>query len=500
MKITKYLSCLFLAGTLASCGEDFLNDMPSGTATGDQIADQASKDPEKILASQISGCYTNWNLNHAMGTSDINSHQDTGFGGIMLLSDIMSNDISLVMAGDPWHYDHELDYYAEQYVRSRWPWAFFYTVISSANDVIAVVDEENTTESGRHILGQALAFRGISYAYLAQFYQKTYADGDNKSLPCVPIRLTDKEAGGVDGRATVEQVYQRAETDLLRAVELLEGYKRPDKTTIDRQVAQGLLSRVYLVMNRWQDAADMANAARQGYTLNTIEEVQECNYQNLSDKEVMWGFDVIESNKQIFASWASWRSVDGPGYAGYEVGAYQLIDARLYNSIPEDDVRHYQFIAPDDNVSIAGNEIPAYANMKFPFVSQWLGDVVYMRVAELYLTEAEALFRAGNASGANAVMAEFMPNRVLDWTPSVGGFNAETIYLQRRAELWGEGFGYFDCRRLKQDLVRNYEGTNESASMQKNIPYNSYQWTYQLPLSEIRDNDAISPEDQNPLE
>lgn len=36
--------------------------------------------------------------------------------------------------------------------------------------------------------------------------------------------------------------------------------------------------------------------------------------------------------------------------------------------------------------------------------------------------------------------------------------------------------------------------------MQKNIPYNSYQWTYQLPLSEIRDNDAISPEDQNPLE
>lgn len=503
MKITKYLSCLFLAGTLTSCGEDFLNDMPSGVATGEQIEEEASKDPEKILKAQIYGCYINWNLNNPMGAnSGINAHQGTGFGGIMLLSDMMSNDISLAMAGDPWSFDHSLQYYSEQYIRSNWPWSFFYTVISSANEVIATVDEENASGVMLSYLGQALALRGISYAYLAQFYQKTYADGNNKTLPCVPIRLSSRESGSIESRATVEQVFERAEKDLLHAIALLEGYERPkdDKTIIDRQVAQGLLSRVYLVMNRWQDAADMAHAAREGYELNTIEEAMDWNYQDIDNKEVMWGFDVIESNKRYYASWASWRSYNGPGYAGYQVGAYQLIDARLYSSIPENDVRHIQFVAPGETEMVNGTEIPEYVSLKFPNVSNFLGDVIYMRVAEMYLTEAEALYKAGNPTGANAVMAEFMPYRVVDWTAPLGGFSSEAIYLQRRAELWGEGFGYFDCRRLKQDLVRRYEGTNEIANMQFNIPYSSYQWTYQLPLSEINNNEAISPADQNPLQ
>lgn len=73
-----------------------------------------------------------------------------------------------------------------------------------------------------------------------------------------------------------------------------------------------------------------------------------------------------------------------------------------------------------------------------------------------------------------------------------------SIYKQRRIELYGEGFGYTDCLRLKQDLVRDYEGSNEAPALKKNIPHTSYKWIFQVPQNEIRDNDAISDADQNP--
>lgn len=494
MKVTKYLTLLLAGALTVSCGEDFLNDMDSSTVTPEQINDQASEDADKVLSSQLKGCYTNWNLyNPSSGRDDIIEHESRGFGGIMLLSDAMGNDISLALgSGDPWHFDHTLDYNAEQYNRASWPWKFFYTQIASDNDLISVIDEENATDDTRHMLGQAYAFRGISHAYLAQFYQKTYADAKEKL--CVPIRLTDKETS-VEGRATVEQVYAQAEKDLLKAIEYLDGYTRTDKQEIDKQVAQGLLARVYLVMNRWADAATMANAARQGYTLNSTTDALQWNYQDLDNSEVLWGWIPTESTKGYYASWASWRSLDGPGYASTSVGAIQLMDAALYASIPDNDVRKQLYVAPADETE----DVPALASMKFPYVQQWLGQVVYMRVSELYLIEAEGLLMSGDATGAARTMAEFMPSRVEGWT-APSAYTQESIYKQRRIELWGEGFTYFDHIRLRQDLVRTYEGTNEPVGSQANISNTSYKWVYQIPLSEINDNDAITEDDQNPVE
>lgn len=497
MKTTKYLAILFAAGTLCSCGDDFLNELPSTTVTPDQVNDAAKEDADKVLSSQLKGCYTNWNTRAGISSNDINNHMSRGFGGIMMLSDVMSNDISLALGGgDPWHFDHVLDYNQEQYVRANWPWSYFYTVIKSANDLINVVNEDDANQAMLNIVGQAYAFRGISEAYLAQFYQKTYAD--SKEKPCVPLRLSDNETS-IDGRATVEQVFEQAEKDLLKAIDYLDGYQRPDKQSIDKQVAQGLLSRVYLVMNRWEDAAKMAHDAREGYFLNDLQEAVDWNYQDLDNHEVMWGYAPTTTTTLMFASWASWHSVDGPGYGGAAVGAFQLIDAALYASMPEGDVRKQLFVAPGEVFQGAQGEVPGYGNLKFPFVSQWMGSVVYMRASEMYLNEAEALLMAGNPEGARAVMAEFMPNRVENWS-APSAYSQSAIYRQRRLELWGEGFSYFDHCRLRQDLDRTYQGTNEPSATQAKIPYTSYKWTFQIPKKEITDNDAIKPEDQNPAE
>lgn len=499
MKFTKYITAVLASGMLlTSCGEDFFNDMDSSTATGEQISEEAKKDPGKILASSLNGCYTSWNMSYPSGVSGFRLHQEVGFGAIMTVADVMSNDISLPLGtGDGWYFDHVLDYSAEQYIRAAWFWDFFYSNIKTANDVINVVDENDMTDTQKGYLGQALAFRGICYAYLAQFYQKTYKGNEDK--PCVPIYLSSREeAAGhpsTSSRATVQAVYSQATSDLEKAVQYLADFDRAgDKTVIDQHVAEGFLARVYLVMNEWEKAAQMAKAARQGYTLNDLEDAASWNYQDATNQEVMWAFIPTDATKLQFASWASWHSYNSPGY----ISIYQqYIDKALYESIPDNDVRKTLYFSEDDQTET----YPAGVSRKFPFVQQWLGNVVYMRASEMYLIEAEANLMAGNKTECANVMAEFMPNRVEGWT-APSGYTQESIYKQRRIELWGEGFGYFDCLRLKKDLVRKYEGSNDGQACQQNgnISASSYKWIFQIPKSEIDDNENISQSDQNPLE
>lgn len=497
MKIAKYLTILLASGMLTtSCGEDFFEDMDSSTATGEQVSNESKKDPQKVLLSQLNGCYSSWNTSYPSGVSGFRQHQEVGFGAIMTVADIMSNDISLPLgSGDGYYFDHVLDYNAEQYIRAAWFWDMFYSIIKTSNEVIQVVNENDMSEEQKHYLGQAFAFRGICYAYLAQFYQKTYKDNETK--PCVPIYLTtrENEAGkpNIPGRATVQQVYDQVESDLTKAISYLDGFKRSDKTYIDKQVAEGFLARVYLVMNKWAEAAQMAHAARQGYTLNDLDEATTWNYQDASNHEVMWAFIPTDATKLYYASWASWHSYDSPGYISVY---HQYIDKALYDAIPSKDVRKSLYVSEEE----ATDANPAGVSKKFPFVAQWLGNVVYMRVSEMYLIEAEASLKAGNPSQTAEVMSEFMPNRVYDWTAPTRGYTADDIYQQRRIELWGEGFGYFDCLRLKQDLKRDYEGSNENNATKVNIPADSYKWIFQIPKSEIRDNDNISQADQNPVQ
>ena len=203
MKFTKYLSAALFAGMLSACGDDFLEPVESSVITPGEVEEAAKKDPEKTLGAQLDGVYALLNFKAGVSSDDINSHMSCGLPGIQMLSNNTSNDISLSMDGDPWHFDKQLKYYGEQYVRANWPWSLFYTVIKAANDVIPSAEGTTGDLAGRGILGQALALRAFSYFNLAQFYQNTYVTSKDK--PCVILRLSKNE-NSITTRATVEQV------------------------------------------------------------------------------------------------------------------------------------------------------------------------------------------------------------------------------------------------------------------------------------------------------
>jgi len=66
----------------------------------------------------------------------------------------------------------------------------------------------------------------------------------------------------------------------------------------------------------------------------------------------------------------------------------------------------------------------------------------------------------------------------------------DDVFLQRRIELWGEGFGFFDLKRLHKGVDRNYPGTNHRTK--DVVPAGDPKWVYQIPNAEMQENPLIT--------
>lgn len=157
--------------------------------------------------------------------------------------------------------------------------------------------------------------------------------------------------------------------------------------------------------------------------------------------------------------------------------------------------------AANSVVPPGGVRVP-YLNQKFrlpgtPSTSA-MGDVPYMRAAEMYLIEAEAKAKLGDDAGAAKALFDLESKRDAAYKLSTktGAALLEEIYFNRRIELWGEGFRFLDLKRLNQPLNRN--GANHIASITVlfDVPPGDVQWEFLLPRRELDANKAIV---QNPL-
>ena len=321
-------------------------------------------------------------------------------------------------------------------------------------------------------------------------------DGTFKTeAPGVPVYFNSadgksaEEIAAAKGRNTVGFVLEQAGMDLEKAVELLSaGYERPSKNYIDFSVASGLLARYYLLTQQWDKAAKAANDARQGYPIMDNEDLH-AGFNDINNAEWMWGFKHTTETATSYASFFSWMDTKGFGY-GALWGAV-TIDKKLYDQIADTDYRKSLFVGPNGDGKIA-----PYANLKFITKASWLSDYLYMRASEMVLIEAEAYARQNQGAKAAEVLKELMKNRQPDWNKS--SVTVEDVYLQRRIELWAEGFTYFDLKRQNKGIDRSYEGNNYPAGWKLVVPAHDVRWTYQIPLTEIQENFNISEEDQNP--
>lgn len=493
MKIFKYIaiSTVALMG-LSSCGSDFLDTEDTTYLGEEEAASAAAQNPDVFL----NGVWS-WMIQY-----ESDNHDLYGIMSYFMCTQLMGEDIARNNGQTNYIFDYQLDYREEQWNRTGTFWRSFYTLISKSNEIISLYSNGANSTSEKGLLGQAYAIRGMAYTYLIQIYQDYLStDGSFKNdAPGVPVIYnaadgkTAEEMEAAKGRNTVGLVIEEAGKDLEKAVELLgAGYERPSKNYIDAHVANGLLARYYLLTQQWQKAADAANAARQGYPIMGNEDLH-AGFNDLSNSEWMWGFKHTTETATGYCSFFSHMDSGYTGYGGLW-GAF-LIDKRLYDQIPATDYRKSLFTGPNGDSTQPRHAADAYANVKFKAKTSWLCDYMYMRAAEMVLIEAEAYAHLGQNGKAAEVLKVLMANRQPDWNES--SVTVEDVYLQRRIELWGEGFTYFDLKRLNKGIDRNYEGSNHYTGYKLTVPAHDVRWTFQLPLREIQENFNISEEDQNP--
>ena len=486
---------------LTSC-EDAFNVDSTGNLTGTKAAEMVEKDPE-FLASYVSGLYS-WMVTPF---TVYKGHDDGGFILCNMLTDFMGQDIVLDGTENWGQFDYNFDYGMEQYIRTYQFWTQYYTLINNANAILDFFPpgEDPSSVTVRGYLGQAYAIRAMAYMYLMLLYQDP-VDENGKlrtDAPSVPLVYATRDNIPTDvaysrqGRNPYSVVMEHIEYNIAEAVKYLDGYSRTSKNEIDLSVAYGIAARYYLFVQKWQEAADAASKARQGYDIMDRERLHG-GFMELEDAEFMWGFNHTTETQLTYVSFSSHMSNDCLGYAGLDQPA-KLIDRSLYDQISKTDYRKSLFNGPDGDKTASADTPGAarpYASRKFGFMAQWLQDYIYMRASEMVLIEAESYARLGDGAKAASVLGELMAKRDMAWKSA--SVTVDDVLLQRRIELWGEGHGYYDLRRNGKGIDRNYEGTNHTPANRIKVPAHDNLWWFQLPLKEITENDMISEDEQNP--
>lgn len=483
MKDMKKISILAIAATMAFTSCSDMDEMlpEGGTLTEDQVKETNNAIPERVSA-DLAGLYTSMCSKYT-GLPNSGRDDDFGFPTEAISNDLNGADMICDNNGYNWFspasdYSDRYANYANPYIR----FVIFYNQIKRCNDIIISIGENPEDATLKSTLGQALAVRAFDYLNLASHFQFNYQIAGEK--PCVPIVTEEQIDFSNNPRASVKQVYDLILSDLNSAIELLEGFARPNKNQIDQQVAYGLRARAYLAMGEWEKAAEDAKKAVAGYTPYTLAEVSVPAFCDINDHNWMWGYfaEADYWNMSLASSASQLASFSGNAYTS-ATGMYKRINTLLWEKIPASDIRKQWWVDEGLKSSLlntiswnghSGVELATYeyedkvaflpfTNVKFgvkngPGSQTNDNDWCYMRAEEMILIQAEAIAMSGKLEEGKQILTNFVktnrdPSYSCSSISDVQKFQDE-VWKQRRIELWGEGFWVYDQMRLHKPVVR----------------------------------------------
>lgn len=527
MKNNKIYLSLFAAGALFTACND-LDQLPnSNIVTEDQKEDAVALNPD-LAAAAVNALPDQ--VNSYM--TEYETHIDVGWASMMLMTDTRGQDMPSALNNYQWYTAAlEMSDFGGRYYDNLYYWNYCYAQVRSANMVVSAVPASEDPEL-MYYRAQGLTFRAYAYYNLAQMYCFTYMkDPNGLTVPLILDTNMNETAANGCARATAAELYAQIKSDLTEAIGLFkaaeaQGVDRTSmvnatiaKTFASTEVALGLRARAHMMTNDWAAMAADADeaiklAAEKGMVPYERTEVAVPTFHDLSQAGIMWGMyaDPGESEYRGVANWAShmtgWQT---NGYAA--AGVYRCVNKKLYEAIPSSDVRKGWWLnasaKPSSSLpgaysnyvtsgyAAAGNEaFPPYATVKFgsvgdaPTASGAIATPM-MRVEELYLMLAEGQGMQ-NASTGMATLKNFVTSyRDPGYSKTASSPEAlqELVWEQRRIELWGEGFAYYDLMRLQKGIDRR--GGGFPAEVVFNIAPDNTVLLFDIPQSEIQRNPLI---------
>jgi len=507
MKKLSIIIILFAALMLQtmSCSRDFLETAPTNSANVDDF--KASFEGARMLLVGVNR--TRFINNTPIATATVSF----GEGAIIDLLEGLSDDFFEspvgVTAASRWL--EEMSLHSEMVGSSAAaiPWNMLYEMISPLNQLLALVDEvQNSTEAQRNWLtAQALAYRAHFFHLLVRIYGPAYHHSPDE----LGIVLALEHSTQGIARSTVRESYAQIREDLHEALRLMgePGVSAiaaaHDRTFISLRVMHGVLSRVYLDMHNWTEAARFANLAGTGVPLMTRPQFMEGFY--IVNPEWMWASFVPGDEGTMFHSQPSMRThVPGmyPGAWGFTHNISQILVDHT------DSARDVRIGGLTDTLTPSlmihfRNEPLSYNKFRWTAAGDPY-NILYMRGAEMMLNEAEALLMANtDIARARTLVQELINARIDDdgeFAATLDAMDRDELLaelkMQRRLEFWGEGIRWFDLKRRGETVDRRGSGVNLAGVHPMTQVISNPQsrwWTFRIPEREVRVNPIVV---QNP--
>ncbi|NPE10770.1 RagB/SusD family nutrient uptake outer membrane protein [Prevotella sp. PJ1A] len=508
--------CLAASVSLSSCIDETVPE--DDYATTDQVGASSS-----ALEASLNGIPTQMTEGYLVYKGEQVDETDMGYPQFMIALTEMLGD--MYPGGEP-GYDHYRAYntlegtvLSETSYFSYLPWFTLYQFVKTANDVIGAVDLESATDQQKGLLGSAYAARAFDYYMLMTLFEPV----ENKYTDCskvlgltVPI-VTEETTGEIaknNPRVSHEEMVKFILSDLDKAIGCLSVTDAKSRRLPGLAAAYAIRAKVHLWDKDYENAAKYARMAIDASGATPMSETEWTDPTTGFAKACpswLWYINYSGESMRNLANFVGWMSPEAAW--GYGELTMPCIDKSLYDKIGSKDFRKNVFINPgkfayyDYKTSHDRDFVenaPDYMAVKFRCLNgnnstYSIGgatDVPVLRVEEMYLIEAEAVGASKSVAEGVALLNDFMKSYrdpAYNYTGTdLRNFQIEVL-TQMRIEFWGEGNAFASAKRLKPNVIQNYDGTNAPADPYKiNCEGIKPNWTLCIPISEVNANRALN--------
>ncbi|WP_455664502.1 RagB/SusD family nutrient uptake outer membrane protein [Phocaeicola sp.] len=387
----------------------------NSTATAEQIAESPAA--MNAMLNAVVGFVNAYNT-YGQGYT-----WDLGYTSYGIIREVMCEDFYIYKSGYDYYNSFGLCRSLADNAEVNSIYYYYYKFLNNVNNLIRIVDLENTTETNRQYVGIAKVYRAMIYMDMARLfeYKKTgIAKLDDEAasnnvygltVPIIDENITEADARN-NPRVPFYTIYRYILDDLENAETLLADYSRPTKNMPDLTIISALKARFWLELGtRFEKYPNDLTTLNQNVDLGITSDkdcyikAADCAKQAiaksgatpLSELEWYGGKDYFTAFNSIQTSawmWGGimnkenihsvWLNLAGHlcteqtfGVGGISYGAHRTISKALFDQIPDDDWRKVTWIAPEDAGKAPGTQyhtllsdanfmkLPAYVHLKF---------------------------------------------------------------------------------------------------------------------------------------
>ena len=474
MKKFKNIALVFMGMTMLSSCNDYLDETPDNRT----VLDSPEAVSELLVSAYPSAMY--------QGFTEVMSDNagDKGIG--QYVAEYIPNTSAYY-----WE-----DVTSDSYDTPTFYWNACYKAIAAANHALDAIEKVADKENYLAQKGEALAARAYAHFMLVNLFGKHYNPANAESDLGVPyVEKPEKVVFGNYKRATVKEVYDRIEADILGAAELI----RDDSYSVGKyhftQVAlHAFASRFYLFKGDWDKVIEHSNFV---LGANPVSKLRDWNGKYLTyEASELWAqYTKAEeaSNIMLARGYSNW----GNGAVVFRHSLSSLKIKELFEKDPLTDEMRFETVIGDKILYAAGSQLlgfipkfkgrieshdnnpdQGYANMIAPLFTT--EEVLFNRAEayamkkdyaavlddlDSYLQKRERTYNPDNKVDLEKIQKEYETIDGPELAPYYTVEAGQKYYLWylldlRRREFVHEGLRWFDIKRFNFEITHNvFEGS-----------------------------------------